>query len=67
MPQKTVFENLVNSSERFPEKPAVVFYGTQVLYRELLKQTEQLANHLKNECLIKKGDRVIIDLQSSPQ
>ncbi len=67
MPQKTVFENLVHSSERFPEKPAVVFYGTQVLYRELLKQTEQLANHLKNECLIKKGDRVIIDLQSSPQ
>ena len=67
MPQKTVFENLVNSSERFPEKPAVVFYGTQVLYRELLKQTEELANHLKNECLIKKGDRVIIDLQSSPQ
>ena len=67
MPQKTVFENLVNSSERFPEKPAIFFYGTEVLYRELLKQTEQLANHLKNECLIKKGDRVIIDLQSSPQ
>ncbi|MDA1331270.1 MAG: long-chain-fatty-acid--CoA ligase [Proteobacteria bacterium] len=66
-PIKTIFQNLVVSADRFPEKSAIIFYGTTISYRDLLKQTESLASYLRDECYVKKGDRVILDLQSSPQ
>ena len=66
-PTKTIFQNLVVSAERFPEKTAIVFYGTTISYRDLLKQTESLAAYLRDDCHVKKGDRVILNLQSSPQ
>lgn len=67
IPKRTVFQNLVESAERFPDKPAIVFYGTTVSYRDLLEQTRALASYLGTNCRVRKGDRVILDLQSSPQ
>ena len=66
-PRKTIFQNLVESAERFPNKPAIVFYGTTLSYSDLIEQTRALANYLKTKCLVQKGDRIILDLQSSPQ
>ena len=66
-PKRTIFKNLIVSAERFPKKTAIVFYGTKISYLDLLHQTETLAAYLRDECRVKKGDRIILDLQSSPQ
>ena len=66
-PRKTIFRNLFDSAKQFPDKPAVIFYGKTISFEDLEDQTKALANYLRNECRIQKGDRVIIDLQSSPQ
>ena len=66
-PRKTIFRNLLDSAKRFPDKPAVIFYGKTISYKDLEEQTKALANYLSNECRVQKGDRVIVDLQSSPQ
>ena len=66
-PRKTIFQNLVDSATQFPDKPAVIFYGKTISYDDLKEQTQALASYLRNECHVQKGDRVIVNLQSSPQ
>jgi len=50
----------------FPNKPATLFFGTELTYRELRKQVRRFANALTG-LGIKQGDRVAIQLPNCPQ
>ena len=41
-----MFDNLEVSARRYPEKAAIVYYGTEISYRRLLDEAERLAGYL---------------------
>jgi fatty-acyl-CoA synthase len=59
--------NLATSAERYPEHAAVVYYDTPISYGRLWNEVEALAGFLEKTAGVKAGDRVIIDMQNSPQ
>ena len=67
LPETSVFDNLEVSARRYPEKAAIVYYGTEISYRRLLDEAERLAGHLQQELDVDKGDRVVLYAQNSPQ
>lgn len=67
LPQTSIFHNLEVSARRYPEKPAIVYYGTEITYRRLLDESEKVAGYLEHELGVSKGDRVLLYLQNSPQ
>jgi fatty-acyl-CoA synthase len=67
IPQTNLFYNLDVSSTRYPDKPAVLFYDTPLSYTELKDQVERVAGYLEQECGVKRGDRVLLYMQNSPQ
>ncbi len=66
-PQTTLHELLAVSARRYPEKPLTQFFGGALPYREALEQVERLAGYLQKACGVRRGDRVLVDLQNSPQ
>ena len=67
VPETSLYANLEISAQRFPEKTATVFYDARLTYRDLKQQVELLAGFLQNRCGVRKGDRVILQMQNSPQ
>ncbi len=67
LPETTLYYNLEVSAARYPNKHAISYYGASMTYGELKAQAEQLAGFLQQDCGVKKGDRVILDMQNSPQ
>ena len=67
IPQTTVHKNLEIAALRYPDKAALIYYDSVITYRELLKEVEQMAGFLQQECGVKKGDRVLLYMQNSPQ
>ena len=67
VPQTNLFYNLEVSSLRYPGKPAVLFYDTPLAYADLKEQAERVAGFLEQECGVKRGDRVLLYMQNSPQ
>ena len=65
-PQTTLVANLDISALRYPEKNALVFFGEKITYRALKAQVDLLAGYLQ-ECGVKRGDRVLLQMQNSPQ
>ena len=59
--------NLKTSAERYPDHPAIVYYNTPIAYGRLWSEVEALAGYLEKTAGVKPGDRVIIDMQNSPQ
>jgi len=49
-----------------PDKPAVIFYGHILTYRELAQQSDGFAELLA-QCGVRKGDRVSVFLPNCPQ
>jgi fatty-acyl-CoA synthase len=66
-PERSLFANLAASAARFPDRPALVFYGRVITYAALLSQVEHLAGWMQAEAGIARGDRVLLCLQNSPQ
>lgn len=64
-PKVPLFEFLEASTRRYPEKPAVIYYGNRISYSEILDCVERLATFLHAKG-IEKGDRVAIYMQNSP-
>jgi fatty-acyl-CoA synthase len=60
-------EALRHSAARRPTHPALVFYGVEITFAELLHRVERLAAFLQHRCGLLKGDRVLLDMQNSPQ
>lgn len=59
-------EGLIQTATAFPERPAIHYYGQTMTYRELLDAVEGLAGWLAHAGL-RKGGRVMIDMQNAPQ
>ena len=65
-PQTSLWMNLQISAWRYPHKTAVVFMGRSWSYTELLQAAEHIAAALI-QMGVKKGDRVVLDMQNCPQ
>jgi fatty-acyl-CoA synthase len=59
-------EALRRSAARRPDHAALIFYGAQITFAELLARVERLAAFLQHRCGLRKGDRVLLDMQNSP-
>lgn len=66
-PQTSVYANLAISALRYPDKPALDFYGRRLSYRELQAEVDALAGHLQQACGVQRGDRVLLQMQNCPQ
>ncbi|RJF95372.1 long-chain fatty acid--CoA ligase [Noviherbaspirillum saxi] len=67
VPQTNLFYNVEVSAARFPDKPYILFYDTPITFAEFRDEAERIAGYLQQECKVKKGDRVLLYLQNSPQ
>jgi len=66
LPATNLYHNITVSALRYPEHPAIHYYGTDISYRELQDQTERLAGYLQ-QAGVQAGDRVLLYMQNSPQ
>ncbi len=67
VPQTTLYYNLEVSAARYPDKVAISYYGGRLAYRELKRQVDSVAGYLQAQCGVKKGERVLLYMQNSPQ
>ncbi|MFV8829574.1 long-chain fatty acid--CoA ligase [Alkalihalobacterium sp. APHAB7] len=67
IPESTIYDNLETTTKRYPDKTAIVFYGTEITYHQLHREVEQMAGYLQQELGVSKGDRVLLYMQNSPQ
>ena len=65
-PDTSLWANLEISAWRYPAKTAMVFMGRSWSYGQLIRASEQIAGHLAR-LGVKKGDRVVLDMQNCPQ
>ena len=66
-PATNLFYNAEVSARRYPDKPFLVYYDTQVSFAAFHNEAERLAGYLEQKCAVKKGDRVLLLMQNSPQ
>lgn len=66
LPATSLYSNLSVSALRYPQHPAIIYYGTTLTYAELEQQAEALAGYLQRAG-VKAGDRVLLYMQNSPQ
>jgi fatty-acyl-CoA synthase len=66
-PHTTISDILEISARRYPEQPAIQFFGTSISYLEFLDEVERFAGWLSRCAGVKQGDRVALYMQNSPQ
>ena len=66
-PATSVFYNLEVSARRHPNKPSLVFYDTSITFGEVFDEAQRIAGYLQQRCRVRKGDRVLLFMQNSPQ
>ncbi len=66
-PETSVYVNLQVSALRYPDKPAIIFYDTVLSYAQVHEQVLALAGYLQQVCGVRRGDRVLLNTQNSPQ
>jgi len=66
VPATPLWDNLASSARRYPDKPALVFFGRVLSYSQVVQQAERLAGRLQ-AMGVRRGDRVLLNLQNSPQ
>ena len=66
-PATSVYQNLQISTLRYPDKPALIFYDSILTYRQLHTEVLALAGYLQQACGVKRGDRVLLNMQNSVQ
>jgi fatty-acyl-CoA synthase len=67
IPETHLFFNVEVSAARYPHKPYVVFYDTPLSFQEFKRDAERIAGWLQRESGVRKGDRVLLYMQNSPQ
>ncbi len=67
LPNTHLFYNAEVSAARYPDKAFLVFYDTPVTFARFRDEAERIAGFLQNVCGVKKGDRVLLYMQNSPQ
>ena len=63
-PGMTLQQMFLRSCNRYPDKSAAIFQGNAFTYKELQEKFENLAGHLQQACGVKRGDRVLLDMQN---
>src|SRR5690348_8720721 len=66
-PATSLWFNLVVSATRFPSKPCVQLYDSTLTFADVRREAERLAGYLQHGCGVRRGDRVALYLQNSPQ
>ncbi|RJG04754.1 long-chain fatty acid--CoA ligase [Noviherbaspirillum cavernae] len=66
-PETSIYENLEISTRRYPQKPAIIFYDSILSYAQVHGEVLALAGYLQQVCGVQRGDRVLLDMQNSPQ
>jgi fatty-acyl-CoA synthase len=67
LPQTSIHYNLEVSARRYLERVAIAYYGTEIDYTQLAAEVDSLAGFLQCKCGVRKGDRVALYMQNSPQ
>ena len=67
LPATSLHFNLRTTAARYPDKPAYRYYGSALTWDGLLRDAEALAGWLQQRCGVKRGDRVVVMGQTSPQ
>jgi len=67
VPRTSLYYNLEVSARRYPDKSALHYYGTSIAYAELARSAQALAGYLQHACGVRRGDRVLLYAQNSPQ
>ena len=65
-PVTSLWQNLAVSALRYPDKPAIVFFGRVMSWAQLKHAAERLAAQLQ-ALGVHKGDRVLLNMQNCPQ
>jgi fatty-acyl-CoA synthase len=63
-PRITLQEMFLRTVRAHPDKPAAIFEHRSLSYADLRNRAESLAGHLQHACGVKRGDRVILDMQN---
>jgi fatty-acyl-CoA synthase len=66
VPATPLTYNLEVSATRYPDKAALHFYGHSISYAALQREVEALAGWLQRVAGVRRGDRVVLDVQNSP-
>lgn len=66
LPKQLLHDLLSNAAHEFPDRPALIFFGQKISYRELDHLSNRFAHALR-KLDVKKGDRVAIVLPNIPQ
>jgi len=67
VPETTIHDMLEVSRRRYASSTALHFFGTDIDYRRLHDEVERLAGWLTRRAGVRRGDRVLLYLQNSPQ
>lgn len=67
LPATSLYENLAISAQRYPAKPALLYYGSALSYAALKDHVDRLAGWLEQVCGVQRRDRVLLYMQNSPQ
>ncbi len=67
VPETNLFYNAEVSATRYPKKPYIVYYDTSISFAQFKDEAERMAGFLEKEHGVKKGDRVLLFMQNSPQ
>tara|TARA_B100000989_G_scaffold79855_1_gene56914 strand:+ start:167 stop:1795 length:1629 start_codon:yes stop_codon:yes gene_type:complete len=63
----SVYKNLVNSAKNCPSTVAIKFYGKDLTFYDLYKESQLIAGYLFQIASIRENDRVALYMQNSPQ
>lgn len=66
LPKTSLYTNLEVSALRYPDHNAIVFYDAPMTYARLKREVDTMAGYLQAQG-VKKGDRVLLYMQNSPQ
>jgi fatty-acyl-CoA synthase len=67
VPRTTLWHNLEVAATRYPDKPIAILYDSPLSYALFLREAQALAGFLQQRCGVRRGDRVLLDMQNSPQ
>jgi fatty-acyl-CoA synthase len=67
LPDTSLCRNLEASAARYPDKHAILYYGTPLSYRQFRHDVDALAGFLQQRAGVRRGDRVLLFMQNSPQ
>ncbi len=63
-PHITLQQMFLRTVTKAPDKLALIFEEKSFTYKELKDRIENLAGHLQQACGVKRGDRVLLDMQN---